>query len=285
MGDAKKKKEDDEDNVEDESDSDFSLKTTLFGPEFNIGSVEFCETIALCPLGRIRLVKSLIDKKYYTLKMMKKTSIVKLNQMQHTLDEIYILSRLRCVFVPELHAVFLDENSLYTLSEYVPGGELFSHLRRDEVFDHVIYQFYAVEVACALKYLHELNILFRGIKPENISVNRSGHIRLTDFSFSKVFINEKRTFTLCGTPEYCAPEILGGSGYGIASDWWAFGILIFEMAYGYPCFFGENPFTIYKNIIDGIILFPPEKPIPVSAQDIIKKLLVKDRSLRLGKYY
>ena len=284
MGDTKKENSGPEeaDDAQIETDLDFSLKTALFGPEFGIQSVEFLETIALCPVGRIRLVKSLIDKKFYTLKMMKKSLIVNLNQIQHTLNEIYILSRLRCVFVPELHAVFQDENSLYTLSEYVPGGELFSHLRREEIFDHVIYQFYAVEIACALKYLHELNILYRGIKPENISINRSGHIRLTDFSFSKVFDNENRTFTLCGTPEYCSPEILGGSGYGIASDWWAFGILIFEMAYGYPCYFGENPFTIYKNIIDGVLLFPPEKPIPLSAQDIIKKLLMKDRSLRLG---
>eukprot|EP00597_Dinobryon_sp_UTEXLB2267_P008194 CAMPEP_0170095370 /NCGR_PEP_ID=MMETSP0019_2-20121128/27893_1 /TAXON_ID=98059 /ORGANISM="Dinobryon sp., Strain UTEXLB2267" /LENGTH=232 /DNA_ID=CAMNT_0010317043 /DNA_START=342 /DNA_END=1041 /DNA_ORIENTATION=- len=118
------------------------------------------------------------------------------------------------------------------MSEYIPGGELFSHLRRAERFEMSIYQFFAVEVACAIHHLHQLNIVIRDIKPENILLNRSGHIRLADLSFAKIIADSGRTFTLLGTTEYLSPEVIEGKGYGLASDWWSLGILVYEMSVG-----------------------------------------------------
>ena len=111
--------------------------------------------------GRTRLVKSLRDKQYYALNMMKKSRIVRLQQLQHVQNEVTILSRLRCVFAVEMKALFQDENSVYLLSEFVPGGELYSHLRRVRAFDLELYKFYTVEAACAMQHLHELNIVYR----------------------------------------------------------------------------------------------------------------------------
>lgn len=260
--------------------SDFSLKCELFAPDFGADSLEFLETISMSDVSRTRLVKCRIDSKYYALKSSKKYALVSTNQTQHALNEVQILSRLRCCFVPELYSVFQDENTLFLLLEYVPGGELFSHLRRRGVFDFAMYQFYATEIACALKYLHNLNILYRGLKPENIAITRSGHIRLIDFSYSKIF-EERKTFTLCGTPEYCAPEILLGTGYGKSSDWWAFGVLIYEMSCGYSCFMGDSPFVIYNKIAAARVNFP--RSLPRSTRNIIRSLLIKDRRFRLGK--
>lgn len=276
-----KKNLDYDDSINIETNKDFSLKNIKYGLKFGVNNLEFLETIGLGTVGRTRLVKCHVDNKYYALKMMKKMNIVELDQIKHLLSEINILSRIRNCFVPELYAVFQDENTVYILSEYIPGGELFSHLRRQQVFDRLAYLFYAVEIASCLNYLHELNIVYRGLKPENIGITGSGHIRLNDFSFAKV-LSTGRTFTQCGTPEYCSPEILNSRGYGRASDWWAFGVLIFEMAYGFPCFYGENTFTVYQRIIEGVVVFPIEKPIPLQDQDIIRKLLVNDRSNRLG---
>lgn len=258
---------------------DFSVKS-IFGPEFTLNSVDLLETIGTGTFSRIRLVRSLVDKQYYALKIMKKSKIVRLNQLEHTQNEVRILSRLRSQYCVELYAMFQDDNSLYLLMEYVPGGELFSHLRRDIRFDFPVYQFYTVELVCGIQHMHSLNIMYRDIKAENIVLNRDGHIRFVDFGFAKIVTD--KTYTLCGTPEYLAPEIIHGQGYGIAVDWWSLGILVHEMACGYPPFFGDNPFDIYKKILDGKFSFPFNLRIPKSTQSVIRGFLVNNRSKRLG---
>ena len=150
---------------------------------------------------------------------MKKSRIVRFKQLEHIQNEVRLLSRIRCGFVNNLFAVFQDDNSLYLLLEYVHGGELFSYIRRQGKLDLILYQFYAVEIACALHYLHSLKIAYRDVKPENILIDRNGHIRLTDFGFAKII--DDRTYTLCGTPEYLAPEVIQGNGHGLAVDFWA----------------------------------------------------------------
>lgn len=212
------------------------------------------------------------------LKVMKKVRIVSQNQLQHVQNEVKILSRLRCPFVIELRAVFQDENSLYLLLDYLPGGELFSYLRRERKFDHALCQFYTVEIACALYHLHKMNILYRDLKPENILLDKMGHIRLTELSLAKIV--HDRTFTLCGSPEYISPEIVKGQGYGASVDWWALGILLHEMAVGYPPFIGRNPFIIYNKILNGLEVMDESLPKPL--RQLVRGLLHPELSQRLG---
>jgi len=167
------------------------------------------------------------------------------------------------------------------LFDYISGGELFSRLRKEGRFSYDVTLFYASEILMAIKFLHEKGIVYRDLKPENLLIDKDGHICLTDFGFAKDLPTD-RTFTLCGTPEYLAPEIIKGAkvGYGKSVDWWALGVLIFEMLSGYPPFYDNEPIGIYKKIVTGIIEFPYF--FDVKAKHLIIKLLNPEINYRLG---
>jgi len=106
--------------------------------------------------------------------------------------------------------------------EFINGGELFSHLRRAGRFTNAAAKFFAAQIVSALDYLHQRKIVYRDLKPENLLLDASGHLKLADFGFAKKI--EDRTWTLCGTPEYLAPEIIKSMGHDTAVDWWALGM-------------------------------------------------------------
>lgn len=261
-----------------EVNKELSVKT-LLPQEFGLTDLDLLETVGTGTFGRIRIVKNLANKKFYALKIMKKGRIVQLKQLTRIQDEVRIMSRVRCDFIPELFAFFQDDNNVYMLMDYVPGGELFSHLRRQGKFSTVECQFFAVEIACAIEYLHKLNVAYRDLKPENVLLTKDGHIRLIDFGLAK-FLEEDKTFSLCGTPEYLAPEVIQGQGHGMSVDWWALGILIYEMTFGYPPFYADNPFGVYQKILHGKIEFPGTPSM--STTRVVKGFCTVSRGSRLG---
>lgn len=156
------------------------------------------------------------------------------------------------------------------LLDYCPGGEVFSYLRKQKRFDENTSRFYAAEIVLILEFLHEREgVAYRDLKPENLLLDADGHIKLVDFGFAKRLRNSKKpwharrsaprgssdgvddckgeTYTLCGTPEYLAPEVIQSKGHTTAVDWWALGILIYEFMTGYPPFWDHNPIEIYKK--------------------------------------
>jgi protein kinase X len=173
--------------------------------------------------------------------------ILRLKQLDHIKSEVKILSTISHPFIVNLHGHTQDDRRIYLLFEYVPGGELFSYLRREGRFANDHARFYAAQISLAFDYLHSMNIVYRDLKPENLLLNAKGHMKITDFGFAKVV--EDRTWTLCGTPEYLAPEIIQSKGHNKSVDWWAIGILIYEMLAGYPPFYDESPFGIYQKIL------------------------------------
>jgi len=212
------------------------------------------------------------------MKIMRKSEIIRLRQVEHINAERYILSRLHHPFVVDLFATFQDSLNVYMLMSYVPGGELFTHLRRAQRFTADVTRFYLATIILALRYLHSFNIIYRDLKPENLLLDSRGYLRLTDFGFAKIV--DDRTWTLCGTPEYLAPEIIQNDGHGKAADWWACGVLCYEMMVGHPPFYDESAYGIYEKILRGNVHWP--RTMDPLSKSFIKAFLNPDRSQRLG---
>merc|ERR1711988_230458 len=138
-------------------------------------------------------------------------NVIKRNQVEHTKTERNVLETVSHPFIVTLHYAFQTPKKLYFVLEYCPGGELFFHLSRAGCFSEGRCRFYASEILLAIEYLHRLNIIYRDLKPENILLDADGHVKLTDFGLSKEGIQDNHSArSMCGTPEYLAPEMLTG---------------------------------------------------------------------------
>lgn len=216
------------------------------------------------------------------MKVLKKASIVR-NQKDtaHTRAERNILEAVRHPFIVELVYAFQTGGKLYLILEYLSGGELFMHLEREGIFLEDTTCFYLCEIILALEHLHNLGIIYRDLKPENVLLDAQGHVKLTDFGLCKEHIQEGIvTHTFCGTIEYMAPEILTRSGHGKAVDWWSLGALMFDMLTGMPPFTADNR----KNTIDAILKGKLNIPayLATDSRDLIRRLMKRQVSQRLG---
>lgn len=256
------------------------LKALTKGKLWAFSDFDLRDTVGTGTFGRVRVVKvkGSQDRTPMALKILKKHEVIKLKQVEHVKAEKQILAMIEHPFIVNLLTTFQDDRRLFMLLEYVNGGELFSYLRKEGRLSNDAARFYAGEIILAFAYLHTMHIVYRDLKPENLLIDCEGHLKLTDFGFAKVV--EDRTWTLCGTPEYLAPEIIQSKGHGKAVDWWALGVLMFEMLAGYPPFFDENPFGIYQKVLACRLDFP--RHFDVKAKDLIKRLLTPDRAKRYG---
>ncbi|WVZ04491.1 hypothetical protein V8G54_025297 [Vigna mungo] len=261
--------------------------------------------------GSVYLVELGETGQYFAMKAMEKGIMLNRNKVHRACTEREILDMLDHPFLPALYASFQTKTHVCLITDYCSGGELFLLLERQpaKVLREDAVRFYAAEVVVALEYLHCQGIIYRDLKPENVLLQSSGHVSLTDFDLScltsckpqlLVPSNEKKkaqksqqppifmaepmraSNSFVGTEEYIAPEIITGSGHTSAVDWWALGILLYEMFYGYTPFRGKTRQRTFTNILHKDLKFPKSKQVSFSAKQLMYRLLNREAKSRLG---
>jgi serine/threonine protein kinase len=173
-----------------------------------------------------------------------------------------------------------DDINLYMLLEYLPGGELYKQIRKKMYMNEQDSQFYLAEIVLGIETLHNMGIIYRDLKPENILIDKEGHVKLIDFGFAKKIakIYKDKAYTNCGTPGYCAPEVMMEIGHTFKADIWSIGILICEIMGGFTPFENKheanNPRAIMEKCRNGKLNLP--KNLHGNSRDLIKLLLVED---------
>lgn len=231
--------------------------------ELTLGHLKMGRTLGEGNFGRVLVVEPsgvtppIKLEKYMALKIQPKKVMAKnKKEMGHVREEKNLGFALDCPFLAKLIDYFQDQKSIYFLMELCNAGELWSIIQGSKKtrLEPAVARFWAAQVASAFEYMHNLDVMFRDLKPENLLVSYQGHVKLTDFGFAKRVID--RAYTMCGTPEYMAPEILFGRGYGHDVDWWAFGILCYEMNWGVPPFESQSQIQLFKKIQAAKVVYP-----------------------------
>ena len=222
------------------------------------------------------------------MKVIRKDVLIEYDQIESTLLEKDILQKADHPFLVGMEYVFQTEMKIFFVMKFIRGGELFMHLRKARQFNEERAKFYTLTVAIALGHLHKQNIIYRDLKPENVLMGEDGYVCLTDFGLAKILEQNEQAFSFCGTPEYLAPEILEEKGHAFPVDWWALGILAYEMIVGFPPFYTGSPNNqkMYALIQSKPVFFPDAKKHGISMSDdcksFISSCLNKDPSKRLG---
>ncbi|EGR30802.1 protein kinase domain protein [Ichthyophthirius multifiliis] len=230
--------------------------------------------------AKVSLVRKKDDNQVYALKAIKKQLIKEKNQREHVIGERNILQQVDNQYIVKMKYAFQDNKYIYFVLEFCPGGELYQLLYAKRQLTEQQTKFYAAQMVKAFEYLHSKNIIYRDLKPENVLITKEGYIKLTDFGLSKMNIIGQEAKSLCGTPEYLAPEILLQKGHGKPVDWWTLGNIIYEMVTGQPAFYNESRKTLFQNIEKNNPT--PHPKIQGKLKSIINGLLEKDPNKRLG---
>ncbi|KAG1554949.1 hypothetical protein G6F49_007578 [Rhizopus delemar] len=233
--------------------------------------------------GKVMLAEEKYTSELYAIKILKKRFVLDNDEVESTRSEKRIFltaNEERHPFLVNLHSTFQTETRIYYVMEYVSGGDLMLHIQREQ-FSEARAKFYACEVLLALEYFHKHGIIYRDLKLDNIMLCLDGHIKLADYGLCKENMwGNNTTNTFCGTPEFMAPEILLENRYGRAVDWWAFGVLLYEMLLGQSPFKGEDEDEIFDAVLEDNILYPIN--LSKNSVAICEALLERNPQRRLG---
>eukprot|EP01094_Clydonella_sp_ATCC50884_P029526 TRINITY_DN926_c0_g1_i1.p1 TRINITY_DN926_c0_g1~~TRINITY_DN926_c0_g1_i1.p1 ORF type:complete len:490 (-),score=189.61 TRINITY_DN926_c0_g1_i1:411-1880(-) len=287
---------------------------------------ESIQIIGRGAFGEVRLVRLIASGDLYAMKKLRKADMIRKDQVTHVRSERDLLadcssSLSHNPWVVNLFFSFQDPDYLYLIMEYVPGGDMMTMLIKYDTFPEDWTRFYIAQTVQAINSIHQLNYIHRDIKPDNLLLDKDGHIKLSDFGLCTGLQTNRLTqlykklhdqsrdlqqndrehktrkerletwkkkrrvlaYSTVGTPDYIAPEVFMQRGYSKECDWWSVGVIMFEMLIGYPPFCSESPQETYRKIMNfkETLRFPEEPVISPQAQDLIERLL-DDQETRIG---
>ena len=277
-------------------------------------SIRDYESIAIIgrgAFGEVHVCREKKTDKIYAIKKIKKEILILKNQIIHVLNEQIFMSRAKSPWIVELKASFQEDDYLYLVMEYLPGGDLMNLLIKKDVLTENEAKFYISELILAVESIHKLDCIHRDIKPDNVLIDKTGHIKLSDFGLAKIsdklyekenekynnYINNKKNnnqdeekmthnknFSCVGTAYYVAPEVLNKKGYDREIDWWSVGIIFYEMLVGYAPFCSKETSEVCYKVLNWkkYLKIPSKIKISEEAQDLIFKMINNSKN-RLGK--
>ena len=250
--------------------------------------------------GEVHVCREKATQKIYAIKKMKKEVLSQKNQIIHIRNEQLFMSKVKSPWIVDLKASFQEDEYLYLVMEFLQGGDFMSLLIKKDILTEEEARFYTAELILAVDSIHKLDCIHRDIKPDNILIDKNGHIKLSDFGLAKVSdklyennkaqefnrnkLTHQKNYSCVGTAYYVAPEVLNKNGYGKDIDWWSVGVIFFEMLAGYAPFCSEETKDVCMKVLNWqkYLKFPDEIKISDEAEDLIKKM-INNSNERLGK--
>ncbi|EEC19009.1 serine/threonine protein kinase, putative, partial [Ixodes scapularis] len=259
--------------------------------QYGLQDFDLIRVIGRGSYAKVLMVELRKTSRIYAMKIIKKELVTDDEDIDWIQTEKHVFETAsNYPFLVGLHSCFQTESRLFFVIEFVRGGDLMFHMQRQRRLPEEHARFYSAEISLALNFLHERGIIYRDLKLDNVLLDHEGHIKLTDYGMCKEGIRPgDTTSTFCGTPNYIAPEILRGEDYDFSVDWWALGVLLYEMLAGHSPFdimgTSENPDEntedfLFQAILEKTIRIP--RSISVKAQSVLKGFLNKNPVERLG---
>lgn len=251
--------------------------------DVKLQELDYVATLGVGGFGRVELVTIRKERNTFALKCLKKVHVVQQQQEQHVYNEKKVMLECRnCPFINKLFRTFKDNKYVYFLMEPCLGGDLFTILQKNHLFNEQTSRFMTGCVIEAFAFLHARNIVYRDLKPENVMLDNRGYLKVIDFGFAKKISPTSKTWTFAGTPEYVAPEIILGKGHDRAADYWTLGIFLHELLVGKPPFRGTDHMRTYNQILKGIEAVHFPKHVSKPASRLIRRLCRAVPTERLG---
>jgi len=252
--------------------------------------------------GEVHVCRVIKTGEIVAIKKIKKDLLAKKNQIIHVRNEQLFMSKVKSPWIVDLKASFQEDDFLYLVMEFLPGGDFMNLLIEKDKLTEEEAKFYIAELIMAVESIHKLDCIHRDIKPDNILIDKNGHIKLSDFGLAKVSdklyeqnavkdenfnpkkMTHKKLYSCVGTAYYVAPEVLNKKGYGQEIDWWSVGVIFFEMLVGYAPFCAQETQEVCFKILnwEKYLQVPPEIKLSNEANDLIKRM-ISDPTKRLGK--